>query len=484
MKRIVALTALAGMLVFTACLTSDTENPTVTIVFPGNGATVNRGDIVIKAVATDNEDVTKVEFYINGTLTGTDNVGGAGDTFRYTWSDTTAQVAGQNYSLVAKAWDAADNNASSAAVSITIAGGGGGTGPTHHEDDIVGGDSIWYPSGNPHIVKRKIDIRNDGKLIIMPGCVVKFDADAALIVGNQTPGELQAVGKPDPDSGIVFTSNATSPAPGDWLGFDFYGFTRTSTRLSYCDISYAGWENYGAVNLEWDGSIRIDNSTIRSAPKYGIWFSDAGGYIKDFTGNTITACGSYPIYIRPENLSKMSSGNTLTGNAKDAIYVESGSIRETGTWPSHGVPYLLGGSLSVSGDEGIYLTIGRGSTVMLGTDVHVAIGQSTPGGLKADSVTFTSASASPQRGDWEGLWFYERATDAECRLTNCRIQYGGGDGYGLLWIDDAVPTITGCHFAHSASYGIYLSGTEYPDPTSLRANNTFEDNADGDIYEP
>jgi hypothetical protein len=479
MRRSLALALAAGLLLVAACVTKDTTAPTVTIVFPSG--TVAKGDIVIKAVATDNKGVTKVEFYIDGTLKGTDNVGGAGDTFRYTWSDTAAQVAGHNYSLVAKAFDAADNTTSSAAVTITIAGGGGGTGPTNHDADIVGGDSIWYPSGNPHIVTRGLNIADNGKLTIMPGCIVKFETGAGFTVGNNTPGELIAVGKTD--STIIFTSNAATPNPGDWYGFDFFGQTRISTHLSYCDINYGGFADYGAISLDWGGSIQMDHTTIRNAPKYGVWAGDFNGYIAGFTANTITACGSHPVRMGAPNISKLQGGNTLTGNAKNGIYVTGGDVKETGTWLNQGVPYVLGYDLNVGGDDGPVLTIQPGTTFKFTSGTHFALGYTVPAGVIADSVTFTSDAATPQHGDWEGIWFYGAVLDAQCRLTRCNIGYGGAT-YGMLWLEDAVPTITGNSIHDSKTWGIQLTGVEYPDPDSLLANNTFANNDSGDVRRP
>ncbi len=361
-------------------------------------------------------------------------------------------------------------------------------GPTNHESDIVGGDSIWYAADNPHVVTKTIHIRENGRLIVKPGCLVKFAPGAAIIVGYGSPGELQAVGTPD--SIITFTSNAATPNPGDWHGFDFYEMTRTSTRLSYCEIDYACWPDYAAVNIEWDGSIGIDHTTIRNSSKYGIWFHVDGGYVSGFTGNTITACGDYPITIGPKNIAMLQGGNTLTGNgtpagSKDGIEVATGDVEATGTWRNQGIPYILKGSTSIHADQGAYLTIESGTTVKMGTGCHIAIANnSQPGGLIADSVVFTSAALSPQAGDWDGIWFYSNSTDAQCRLTRCRIEYGGGDGYGNIWIEDALPTITGCYIGHSASYGIYLEGTVYPAPADLLANNTFESNPSGDVRVP
>jgi hypothetical protein len=480
MRRSLALALVAGLLVIAACDTADTTNPVVSIVFPSG--TVNRGDIVIKAVATDNKAVTKVEFYIDGALKGTDNVGGAGDTFRYTWSDTANQVAGHNYSLVAKAFDAADNTASSAAVVLTIAGGG--TGPTNHDSDIVGGDSIWYASGNPHIVMNRLAIGDNGKLTIMPGCVVKFAAGAGFTVGNTTAGEIVAIGKAD--SIIYFTADATTPNPGYWAGFDFFGQTRATTRFSYCDINYGGSPDYGVINLDWGGTIQMDHTTIKNAPKYGIYAGDFTGYIEGFTANTITTCGSYPIYMGAADMRHMTSGNTLTGNAIDAIYISGGAITETGTWRNHGVPYVLGASLDIGADAGPVLTIETGATLKFASGNWLALGYTVPAGLIANGVTFTSASSSPQQGDWRGIWFYGSVTDAQCQLTNCTIAYGGSDDNGNIVMEDAKPTITNCNVHDSKGWGIYLSGAEYPNPDSLEFNqgNTFSNNLLGNVYRP
>ncbi|MEO0077866.1 MAG: Ig-like domain-containing protein, partial [candidate division WOR-3 bacterium] len=267
MKRSLITAVMALVLMAGTCVVSDTTNPVVTIVIPVNNAVLAPGTITIKAVATDNKAMARVEFFAGSTKIGEDATAAA-DTFDVSW---TVSTEGQ-YTLKAIAWDKSDNTAEHS-ITVTIQVGGGGTGPTNHTEDIVGGDSIWYPSGNPHIVKNRIDIKENGKLTIMPGCVVKFDAGASLVVGHGgSAGELQAVGTAD--SMITFTSNAATPNPGDWEGFDFYEGTRTTSRLSYCDISYGGYTDWAAVNIEWGGSIKMDHTTIRNAPKWGIWFDD------------------------------------------------------------------------------------------------------------------------------------------------------------------------------------------------------------------
>ena len=481
MKKWLALAAAAAVFAIAACTTADTTPPVANIVVPVSGDTLAKGNIVIKAVATDNKAVTKTEFYIGGTLKGTDNTGGAGDTFRWTWSDTAVHVIGQNYSLVAKAYDAANNATSSPAVTITIASGGG-TGPTEHTADITGGDSTWYPSGNPHIVMNNIQIYQNGRLIVKPGCIVKFATDAGFEVGNGSAGELDAVGTAG--STITFTSNSTTPNAGDWSGFDFYPDTRTSTQFSYCDIDYGCYPSWAEVILEGAQTIGMDHTTVNHSSNYGIQLNDPSGYITGFTGNTITGCAAYPIYGYANKLSLLTGGNTLTGNAHNAIYVYGGDVTETGTWVNQGVPYFLCASIYIGSSSGAYLTIAKGTTVQLGTGNNITVGNTVVGGLIADSVTFTSSSSSPQKGDWDGIWFYGQCTDAQCQLTRCNIGYGGSERHGNVWIQDALPTITGCSIHDSKGWGIFLTGADYPNPDSLLARNTFSANDSGSVYHP
>lgn len=96
-----------------AAYPADTTDPTVSITAPTDSTTVS-GTINITANASDNVGVTRVEFYRGATLLGTDN----SSPYSYSW-DTTA-VADGAYALTARAYDAADNNATSSAITVTV----------------------------------------------------------------------------------------------------------------------------------------------------------------------------------------------------------------------------------------------------------------------------------------------------------------------------------------------------------------------------
>jgi hypothetical protein len=665
MGKSIALAALAVLLALVACVTEDTENPVVSIVMPVNGDTLAKGDIVIKTVATDNKSVTKVEFFVDGSLVGTDNVGGAADTFRYTWSDTAAQTAGA-HALGAKAYDAAENTGNATTLNICIAGGGGGTGPTYHSGKIDQ-DETWWPSGNPHILESDVYTGQNVTLTIKPGCVVKFDADVELYCGYSDPGSIIAVGTAD--SMITFTS-LSDTVPGFWQSISFYSQTISTARMSYCSIEFGGkttdklgavrvdqtnikfdhnlvrksgysgvwvsptgffgdftnntiagcsqyavhiganhvgtlgtgnsltgntkdaievdgtdvdvdatwlnhgvpyvitddvyvdgdatltieagctiafdpdvefycgysspgsiiavgtaaapitftastdtvpgfWQNIGFYsytistarlsycNIEFGGkvsdklgavrvdqtSIKFDNNTIRKSGYHGVWVSPTG-YFGDFTNNTITGCSQYALHIGANHVGTLGTGNTLTGNTKDGIEVDGTEIDADATWLNQGVPYVVTDDVAI--DNNAEVTIEAGCTIALEPNAEFYVGYSSPGGLIAegtptDSITFTSSVNPPSPGDWSKLSFYSYSIDSKCRLGYCNVWYGGSDDRGNIYIDNSKPTVANCDIGYSSAYGIYLSGSEYPDPAQLRADNTFHDNADGDI---
>jgi hypothetical protein len=93
--------------------TADTTAPTVSISAPTAGATVS-GTTTISATASDNVGVSKVDFYVDSVLKGTDT----SSPYSYSWA-TTAYSNGA-HSIYAKATDAASNVGTSSTVSVTV----------------------------------------------------------------------------------------------------------------------------------------------------------------------------------------------------------------------------------------------------------------------------------------------------------------------------------------------------------------------------
>jgi len=467
-KRITIISVMIlGLVWLAGCEPGDTEDPAVSITQPADNAVVS-GTVEIKATADDNEGVTKVEFYVDGDLKGTDNEA-ADSEYSYSW-DASGETPGSSHTIQAKAYDAADNVGESSVITVTIAGGGG---PTYHEGTISA-DETWYAADNPHIVIGDIDV--EAILTLEPGVLVKFNAGTYLWVGDNNPGALSANGTTD--SVITFTSNVSTAGPGDWNGIFFDEYTiNATTKLNNCVIEYGGGNDYGNICC-YDASPTITNCTIRHSSTYGV-YCDWQGYFTEFSGNTITSNAEYPVRIDGEYVRTLGSGNTLTGNTKDGIEVGGSYITTTGTWFNQGVPYIIAGDLDIQGTASPVLTIAAGNTLKFNAGTYLWVGDNDPGALLADGsagqITFTSAISPGSPGDWNGIFFDEHTINATTKLNNCLVEYGGGNDYGNICYYDASPTITNCTIRHSSTYGVYCDWQGYFTEFS---GNTITSNAE------
>jgi Leucine-rich repeat (LRR) protein len=99
---------------------SDTVPPIVTMTEPGNGSTVT-GVITVSGSATDNVGVIGVQFLLDGTPIGTEDLSAP-----YSTTLDTAPLSGGNHTLSARARDAAGNIGTAAAVTVSKSAGTGG----------------------------------------------------------------------------------------------------------------------------------------------------------------------------------------------------------------------------------------------------------------------------------------------------------------------------------------------------------------------
>jgi hypothetical protein len=177
--------------IFLSCQPADATAPTVVIVTPTAGETLAQGNIAIKVRATDDQAMSRVEFYVDNNLKDTDSTGDA-DTFRYTWNAANESLG---HTIKAKAYDST-GNATEKTINVYVRTAGVGT---IHDHDISS-DETWYPAGNPHWVTLGISVANGAKLTIMPGCLVKFytGTNAGLLIGNTTTASIAGTAPPSP----------------------------------------------------------------------------------------------------------------------------------------------------------------------------------------------------------------------------------------------------------------------------------------------
>ncbi|MFL5357210.1 Ig-like domain-containing protein [Archangium sp.] len=91
----------------------DSIAPTVSLTSPSAGTTV-RGSVTLQASATDNTQVSRVEFYVDGSLMGTSS----SSPYAISWNPSA--VANGDHTLTARAYDVYDNVGSSPGVVVTV----------------------------------------------------------------------------------------------------------------------------------------------------------------------------------------------------------------------------------------------------------------------------------------------------------------------------------------------------------------------------
>ncbi|MGD8297149.1 MAG: right-handed parallel beta-helix repeat-containing protein, partial [Desulfobacterales bacterium] len=390
-------------------------------------------------------------------------------------------------------------------------------------------NTTWTMEGSPYIVTGDITIYGwdwsyhdnpvSVTLTIEPGVQIRFNPGTGLFVGVALHGlgghygALLAQGTAA--SPVTFTSNAASPAPGDWKGIYFRNETHDeATLLEHCIIEYGGHTHNANIYFA-AAHAAVKNSTIRFSKSDGIYLSSSSpaidsNIISDNTdygisgniysaglisNNTFSGNGQTPINIHPNAAGRI-SGNSGSGNGQDVIRVNGGELRTNSTWLKQELPFAVTGDITVaswdwsdhSNPSSVTLTIEPGVQVRFnpGTGLIVGIGfHSIAGyygalfaqGTAASPIIFTSNAASPAPGDWKGIYFRNETHDAATLLEHCIVEYGGHTHNANLYLSNAKPTIQYNTIRNSSHSGIYINGGGSND-ASIRCNN-LKDNHHG-----
>lgn len=188
--------------------------------------------------------------------------------------------------------------------------------------------------------------------------------------------------------------------------------------------------------------------------------------------------------------------------------IHEGTIRQDEIWKAADSPHIIRGEVTVESEQGVTLKIEPGAKVHFEKGASLYVGYGSLGYLKAEGtadkpIIFTSASSTPNKGDWKTIYLGNGA--AASVMTHCQIQYGGEASYAALAVSgkDNTPTVKNSIIEQSAGYGIELKygasfkaftgntiKTSGSNPLHLGANevgslgagNTFVENAKQAIY--
>lgn len=194
------------------------------------------------------------------------------------------------------------------------------SGPTY-VSGIISSNTTWTAEDSPYIVTGSILVEEGVTLTIEPGVVVKFNSAKAM----QIDGELIAQGtEAEP---IVFTSNQSSPASGDWCNIVFTDISVDATYdedgnylsgsiMQYCTVEYGGGSDTPAIKTI-SSSPFIDHCNVKNNGYSGIRVNH--GSPKITNSNISNNLGYYPyiygggIYIDKGEVTI--SNNIISGNS-------------------------------------------------------------------------------------------------------------------------------------------------------------------------
>ncbi|MFQ6128277.1 MAG: NosD domain-containing protein [Thermoplasmata archaeon] len=118
--------------------------------------------------------------------------------------------------------------------------------------------------------------------------------------------------------------------------------------------------------------------------------------------------------------------------------------------------------------EAATLTIDAGATIAFDAGMRLSVsGTLIAQGAWNQRIIFTSNSSSPEKGDWNGVYFYSGSGSSIFDFV--KVEYAGNGTY----VENSSPTIENCTFENN-TYGIRLKAS-----TSFLLNNTMKNNTNG-----
>lgn len=442
----VLLSSLFSLFLLVGCPGEDITPPEVTIIAPADGDTL-AGPTTIRARATDNRKVARVEFLVDEVRIGIDTVP-AGQEFECAWLGV--MRPGSTHTLTCSATDEAGNRSSSPAITVYISSAAG----THHSGTIEAPET-WTAAASPHVVDS--DLYVEAILTLEPGAVVLVADGATIAVGTRSPAGIVARGRAD--SIITFSALNPAPGPNAWNGIQFRANTILGgSLLRHCVVEYGG--GGGSLVRCEAGGIDVDSSEFRSSSGSGV--SASGNGLGSLSHSAFSACARFPVSITPGLVSALGTGNTFIDNNRNAFEVPGGTVVATDTWPNLGFPYAITATVTVADSTNPLLYLAPGCSLLFADSATLRVGLGKPGGLRADGtygrVVFGPLAAGP--GQWRGLEFWEKTDPIRTILNFCTIEGAGASNSAAITCYSEV-LIANTKIAGNAATGIYCQNTGF-----------------------
>ncbi|HWS72276.1 MAG TPA: right-handed parallel beta-helix repeat-containing protein, partial [Thermoanaerobaculia bacterium] len=287
-----------------------------------------------------------------------------------------------------------------------LAATGNGTNGVEFRDGTIAANRTWKTCALPYIVTGNIYVQDASApvLTIEAGNTVRFNNSGQITANYQNKGGIVAAGTST--APILLTSNAASPAAGNWLGLYFGSFAGgPASALSYTTIEYGGntYNSRGGVTV-YTQSPAFDHATIRNNAWGGVavyggspsftdttFVANGGAGINvlnpatlTLTNDTFTSNSGFAVTAPAPTIFTDNSGLAATGNTGgNYLEIRGGTIAASTTWPLSPIAYVVTGNLYVEGASSPILTIAAGNTIRFNNPGQIAVNNTAKGGLQA-----------------------------------------------------------------------------------------------------
>ena len=354
----------------------------------------------------------------------------------------------------------------------------GGVLPSSIRNDVVYPDLFdnedypdYYAPGNVQVT---------AGVTLEPGVVIESGADVRLWFSSNG-SYLNAEGTAAKN--IIF--RGMDKEKGSWKALHLAS-NNVNNKLDFVQILHAGSSKQNnqktGLLLQSNTNTRasIKNTTITQSGGHGLYIDGNNGNITEFSNNNFSDNDGAPIRLGGESMYMLDKASVYENNGIQAIEVVDAVLRKTGTIPDAGLPYHFYSSLELR----TAVTIEEGVTLLFSPDKRLWVTQD--GAIIAvantKAITFSGLSQTP--GAWFGM---EVASPSpQNKLDGVTISYGGntgGLGANILMKGDSPGsqlTVINCHISDSQTWGIYArSGNA----VLTQSNNTFSNNASGDLWQ-
>jgi len=317
-------------------------------------------------------------------------------------------------------------------------------------------------------------------LIINEGVEIVMDLDVGI--GVYSTGYMSINGTASEK--VIIRGNLSER--GHWRGIHIES-NNSRNKIDHAVISDAG-NNYvyccgdaASITLDKAGQGSVTNTEISNGAGYGI-IASGDFSLNDYSNNTITTHDEEPLYIAVERIGELDGlGSDYTGNEKDFLRLRNMDVDDDIVWQKTNVPYLIGNFVI---DVIARIDIEAGTHIVAEAGAGIGVynnGILNIGGTAAEPVMIEGKE--DVQGYWRGI--HTQTNSSSNQITYTTIANAGSNyvyccnAPAGLYVESGQMTIENSTIRDSGGCGIGSGNSA----TVVDTNNTFSNNANGDVCE-